>query len=330
MRAWQITKHGEPRDVLALVEIEAPVAGEGRIRVAVDATGLGLPDVFMCRGSYAFKPELPFTPGQEIVGRVIETCEGGPAVGARVVAVTAFFLGNGGYAEEALALASSSFDAPDSLSDGEAAGFLIPYHTAYVGLVLRGRLEAGETLVVTGAAGSSGAAAIQLGVALGVRVIALAGGADKAAHCRSLGADLVIDHTARDMIDGVMEATGGRGADAIFEVVGGEVFMSSTRCVASGGRILAVGFASGQWANASTARLVQSNASVLGVYVGGYSPEEMRTVHAELLARCAAGEIHARPAREWSFEDLPEALQTLADRRIVGKGILRGAGHGGR
>ncbi len=330
MRAWQITKHGEPRDVLALADVEAPAAGEGMIRVAVDATGLGLPDVFMCRGSYAFKPELPFTPGQEIVGRVIETCDGGPAVGARVAAVTAFFLGKGGYAEEALALASSSFDAPDSLSDGEAAGFLIPYHTAYVGLVLRGRLEAGETLVVTGAAGSSGAAAIQLGVALGVRVIALAGGEEKAAHCRSLGADLVIDHTARDMIDAVMEATGGRGADAIFEVVGGEVFMGSTRCVASGGRILAVGFASGQWANASTARLVQGNASVLGVYVGGYSPEEMRAVHAELLARQAAGDIHARPAREWPFEALPEALQTLADRRIVGKGILRGAGHGDR
>ena len=330
MRAWQITKHGEPRDALVLAEVEPPSAGDGLIRIAVDATGLGLPDVFMCRGSYAFKPELPFTPGQEVVGRVIETCAGGPAVGSRVAGVTAFFLGKGGYADEALALASSSFDAPDSLSDGEAAGFCIPYHTAWIGLVSRGRLEAGETLLVTGATGSSGAAAVQLGKVLGARVIALASGEEKAAYCRSLGADQVLDHAEVDVAEAVMEATGGRGADVIFEVVGGELFMSCTRCVASEGRILAVGYASGTWANASTARLVQTNASVLGVYVGAYAPDQMKAVHAELLTLHADRRIRSEPAQVWPFEELPEALTALAERRILGKGVLRVAEPGDR
>lgn len=325
MRAWQITKHGEPTDALSLVDVALPEVGEGLIRVAVDATGLGLPDVFMCRGSYAFKPELPFTPGQEIVGRVLESCPGGPEVGTRVMGVTAFFLGKGGFAEQALVLASSCFEAPERLSDGEAAGFCIPYHTAHVGLVSRGKLEAGETLLVTGAAGSSGAAAIQLGKALGARVIALAGGEEKAAFCLASGADLAIDHSAVDWIEAVQEATDGAGADVIYEVVGGEVFMGATRCIANQGRILAVGFASGAWANASTARLVQTNASVLGVYVGAYSPEQMGEIHRELLAHHEAGRIASEPARIWSFDELPAALQTLADREIIGKGVLLAA-----
>ena len=248
---------------------------------------------------------------------------GGPPVGTRVAAVTAFFLGKGGYADEALALAASSFEAPDALTDGEAAGFCIPYHTAWIGLVSRGRLQEGETLLVTGAAGSSGAAAVQLGKALGAQVIALAGGEEKAAYCRSLGADRVLDHSQVDVAEAVMEATGGRGADLIYEVVGGELFMSSTRCIANEGRILAVGYASGTWANASTARLVQTNASVLGVYVGAYAPEQMKGVHAGLLALHAQGRIRCEPAREWPFDELPEALTALAERRILGKGVLR-------
>lgn len=322
MRAWQITKHGEPRDVLALAEVPELVVGDGLVRLSVDASGLGLPDVFLCRGGYAFKPELPFTPGQEVVGRVLESCAGGPAVGTRVMGVTAFFLGKGGCAEQALALASSCFEAPDRLSDEAAAGFCIPYHTAHVGLVLRAGIGPGETLLVTGAAGSSGAAAVSLGKALGARVIALAGGEDKVAFCQSLGADLVLDHTGLDVAAAVEEATAGRGADVIYEVVGGEVFASATRCVGNEGRILAVGFASGAWADASTARLVAKNASVLGVYVGAYSPDQMREAHGTLMVQQANGDIRPVPVRTWPFEALPEALEALAERRILGKGVL--------
>ena len=323
MRAWQVTRHGEPTDVLALADVASPVAGEGLLRIRVDATGIGLPDVLMCRGNYAFSPELPFTPGQEVVGRVLDSCEGGPAVGTRVAAVTAFFLGKGGYAEEALALAASTYDAPERLGDLEAAGFCIPFHTAWIGLVTRARLQPGETLVVTGAAGSSGAAAIQLGTHLGARVIAVAGGEEKCGYCRELGAAEVIDHRAVDWVDAVNEATGSRGADAIYEVVGGETFMGASRCIASEGRILAVGFAGGAWANPSTARLVQTNASVLGVYVGAYDHGQMRDVHQELLAIQAEGAFEAGRTRAWEFAALPEALQSLADRGALGKSVLR-------
>ena len=326
MRAWQITELGEPEDVLGLVDLDPPAVGEGLLRIRVDATGLGLPDVFMCRGSYAFKPELPFTPGQEVVGHVVETCDGGPPVGTRVAAVTAFFLGNGGFAEEALALAASTYAAPAELSDLEAAGFCIPLHTAWIGLVSRGRIQAGETVLVTGAAGSSGAAAIQLAKHLGARVIASARGEEKGAYCRALGADEVIDHAKVDLAETVNALTGGRGAEAIYEVVGGETFMTATRCVASEGRILAVGFASGAWANASTARLVQANAGVLGVYVGAYDHGQMTEIHEELLGLHAQGAFQHAVTHEWPFEELPTALQALADRGAIGKSVLRVSG----
>ena len=329
MRAWQITELGEPADVLALEEVETPTTGEGLLRIRVDATGLGLPDVFMCRGSYAFKPELPFTPGQEIVGHVVESCPGGPPVGTRVAAVTAFFLGKGGFAEEALALAASTYEAPDTLSDVEAAGFCIPLHTAWIGLVSRGRVQAGETVLITGAAGSSGAAAIQLAKHLGARVIAAAGGAEKGAYCRALGADQVIDHREVELAEAVNDLTDGHGADAIYEVVGGETFVDATRCVASEGRILAVGFASGAWANASTARLVQANAGVLGVYVGAYDHAQMTEIHARLLRLHQEGAFQSSVFHEWPFEELPTALQALADRGALGKSVLRVRGSSG-
>lgn len=323
MRAWQVTENGEPKDVLQRVDRPVPEVQGGMIRVAVDAAGLGLPDVFMCRGNYAFKPAFPFTPGQEIVGRVIESAAGGPSEGARIMAVTAFFLGAGGFADEALVLADSAFDAPDFLADADAAGFCIPYHTAWIGLVNRAHLEAGETVLVTGAAGSSGTAAIQVAKARGARVIALASDEEKRGLCRTLGADEVLDSRDDEFPQQVLELTAGRGADVIFEVVAGETFMRCQRCVASEGRILAVGFASGAWANASTARLVQTNASVLGVYVGAYDRTQMEAVHAAVLDLKAAGRIAALPTTEWVFDDLPIALQQMADRGAVGKSVLR-------
>ena len=323
MRAWQVTRHGEPQDVLSCVECPPPPLREDTVRIAVDAAGLGLPDVFLCRGSYAFRPQFPFTPGQEVVGRVIESCEGGPPVGSRVMAVTAFFLGHGGFADEALALSSSTFDAPETLGDAEAAGFCIPYHTAWVGLVNRGRLQAGETLVVTGASGSSGAAAVQVGKALGARVVALAGDAGKRALCERLGADEVVDSGTDDLSGAIRAATAGRGADVVFDVVGGQTFMACTRSLANEGRLLAVGYASGAWANASTARMVQTNASVLGVYVGAYDRAQMEAVHAAVVAQKASGAIAPPPTREWGFEALPEALQQLADRAALGKTVVR-------
>ena len=178
MRAWQVVGAGEPRAALALGEVALGPPPPGMLRVRVEACGLGLPDVFMCRGSYALTPKTPFTPGQELAGVVLEAGQGARArVGARVMAVSAFFLGHGGFAEEAWALDDFCFPVPGDMPVDEAAAFLIPYHTAWVGLVRRGALRAGETLLVIGGAGGTGSAAIQLGRAIGARVIATARGA---------------------------------------------------------------------------------------------------------------------------------------------------------
>lgn len=323
MQAWQVSARGEPRDVLERAERSLPEPGPGQLRIRVEAAALGLPDVFLCRGSYAFDPPLPFVPGQEVAGIVSASAEDGPPVGTRVVAVTAFFLGHGGLAEEALALVASTHPMPQGLTAVEAAGFTIPFHTAWLGLVRRGRLAEGETLLVHGAAGGSGAAAVRLGKALGARVIAVVGDSEKAAFVRALGADDVVLHREVDVVEAVRERTAGRGADVVFDPVGGEVFQHSLRCLANEGRLLAVGFASGAWADARTEALVRSNASVVGVFVGAYAPEEMRACHEAVSELFAAGRLEVVPGPQVGFDEVPDALQAIADRRAIGKTVVR-------
>ncbi|MFP6640896.1 MAG: zinc-binding dehydrogenase, partial [Myxococcota bacterium] len=207
MKAWQTVKAGRPADALRLnPDAQPPQPSPGTVHLEVVAAGVGLPDAFMCQGTYELTPStLPFTQGQEVVGRVLGWGEGveGRQVGDRVMAVTSFFTGDGGYAEQCLALDDFCLPVPEEMTDAEGAGFLIPFHTAYIALVARGRLEAGETLVVLGAAGGTGQAAVQLGKARGARVIAVAGGAEKGAFCAELGADVVIDHRAQSIDEAV-------------------------------------------------------------------------------------------------------------------------------
>ncbi len=323
MRAWQILRHGEPADAIARVECAVPEPGPGEIRVKVEAAALGLPDVFMCRGSYAFRPELPFTPGQEVSGTVSAVGEGASvSVGARVMGVTAFFRGYGGLADEALALDASMYRLPEAMDAAEAAAFVIPYHTAYLGLLTRGRLLPGETLLVLGAAGGSGSAAVSLGHALGARVIAAAGGSNKTELCRGLGADLVIDHRSVDLADAVREATDGRGADVIFDPVGGSAFDQALDCIANEGRLLCIGYASGEWRDASTRLLVAKNASVVGVFVGAYRKPFLSDVHEALLEHSNAGRIRSLVSRQVAFDDVSDALSELAERRASGKIVV--------
>jgi NADPH2:quinone reductase len=320
MKAWKITRNGEPRDVVERVDCPRPEPAPNEVRIRVEAAALGLPDVFMCRGSYTFRPELPFTPGQEVCGVVTATGEQAQTpMGARVMAVTSFFRGYGGFAEEALALDAATYPAPDEIDAGEAACFAIPYHTAYLGLVTRGQLREGEWLLVLGAAGGTGAAAISLGLALGARVIAVAGGAAKVDFCRALGAQVVVDHQREDIAAAVKSATSGAGADVIYDPVGGAVFETATHCIASEGRLLAVGFASGEWRDASTARMVMKNASVVGVYVGAYGKPFTSQVHEELLTLWRKGKISSLLTRRVDFEEIAEALEALANRQASGK-----------
>jgi NADPH2:quinone reductase len=322
VRAWQVVGPGEPREALALSEVPAlgpPPAG--MLRVRVDACGIGLPDVFMCRGSYALTPKRPFTPGQELAGVVLEAGEGARArVGERVMAVSAFFVGHGGFAEEAWALDDFCFPVPDDMPVPEAAAFLIPYHTAWVGLVKRGALRAGETLLVLGGAGGTGSAAIQLGCAVGARVIATARGEERQAFCRSLGAELAIDPGA-ELAEAVREATGGHGADVVYDTVGGDAFEAATRAVAHEGRLLLIGFASGRWGRVDPAHMVTRNYSVVGVIPSGYDREVKRGAQQELLAHRARGMLRA-PLEEIRFEALPEGLERLAGRGVLGKLVL--------
>jgi NADPH2:quinone reductase len=319
MRAWQVIEHGEPNVVMELGEKVVPEPGPGEVRILVKAAALGLPDVFMCRGTYAFNPAIPFTPGQEVVGIVAAAGEGVDlALGSRVIATTSFIQGNGGFAEQALAPISATYRVPENMPDEDAAAFLIPFQTAHIALARRGRLLPGETLLVHGGAGGVGSAAIQVGTALGARVIATATGPERVKACLALGATVAIDVGAEEFPDVVNKATDGRGANVVFDPVGGEVFIRSFDCIANEGRLLAIGYSSGKWKNAATGAVVFKNCSVVGVLAALYDKEFLDRTHEELLTLYAEGRI--RPAtQKVSFEDIPIALADLADRKVIGR-----------
>lgn len=323
MRAWQVVEHGEPGRALALGQIEAPLPPPGMLRVRVASAGIGLPDVLMCRGTYPMTPPLPFVAGQECVGVVSAAGDGArSAVGARVMGVTGFYLGHGSFADEALLIDDFALAVPPGMSDAEAAGFVIPYHTAWVGLVQRGRLQKGETLLVLGGAGGAGSAAVMLGVALGARVLTTAGGADKVAFCETLGADAVIDYRADDIAERVLALTGGRGADAIYDPVGGAAFTAATRCIAHEGRILTVGFASGEWGKADLADVTFRNYSLVGVLPGQYDRAFREHAQTEMGRLYAQGRLRVPLAHSAGFAELPAQLAQLAAGRVAGKLVL--------
>jgi len=327
MKAWIVNGTGAPRDVLRCVERESPVAGAGSLRVRVLVAGLSLPEVLMCRGAYPFQPEIPFTPGHEVAGIVLDPGDvPGFAVGERVMGVTNFIAGRGGHAEEALLLASTASVVPASMPDEEAAAFTIGYQTAYVGLVLRAGLRAGETLLVHGAAGGTGFPAVQLGKALGARVIAVARGAEKAARCRADGADHVIDAATRpggDWLPAVADAAGAARVDVVFDPVGGDVLRRSLDVLAWGGRLVAIGFASGSWGEVPTWELVDRNASLVGALAMAPDDDAARTMSRTLGALYDRGLLAPRVTKVHAFADVPAALTELDERRAVGKHVVR-------
>ena len=290
----------------------------------VGAVGVGLPDVFMCRGVYPLGPsEGSFTPGQEVCGTVVEAGDGVALVpGQRVMAVTSFQTGDGGFAEQCLGLGTSAFTVPDSMDDEAAAGFLIPYHTAWIGLVRRGRLAIAETLLVLGAAGGTGAAACSLGAALGAKVIGVAGGPERCEVAATFGAHQTVDHRAGDIAAAVMELTDGRGVDVVYDPVGGDAYTSASRCVARDARIVLIGFASGEWAPVNVRHMVQRNYSVVGAIPARYSRQERMADHRELSALWDAGSICSVVTASYPFEALPEAMAALESRQVIGRVVL--------
>jgi NADPH2:quinone reductase len=323
MRAWQVTGAGEPVDVLHSVEVAVPEPGPGQIRVRVTAAGIGLPDVLMCRGTYPLTPPLPFTPGQEATGVITAVGEGVEReIGSRVMFVSAFYLGHGSFAEECLTVAATAFPVPAGLTDAEAAGFWIPHLTAWVGLVDRGHLATGESVAVLGAAGGSGIAAVQLGHALGARIIAVVSDDERAKFCLDLGADVVIKHGDGPLARALRAATDDRGVDVIYDPVGGEMAEDAAAALARNGRHLLVGFAAGRWPAIAAHDLVVANASLVGVFAGGQSPAELDEIHRALSALIADGSLKNAVTDLPTFDDLPTALQRLADRHVVGKLVM--------
>lgn len=323
MRAWQVTAVGSPGEVISQVEIEPPQPGPGEVQIRVACAGMGLPDVLMCKGEYAFSPALPFTPGQEVAGIVTATGEGASLeIGQRVMGVTSFYSGHGSYAQYCLAPEFSLYPVPGGMSDAQAAAFGIPYHTAWIGLKDRAELRLGEVLLVHGGAGGTGSAAIQLGKALGATVIATASSAEKLEYCTALGADHCINHRQQDFAAEVLALTEGRGVDVVYDPVGGETFERSVSCTASGGRLLAVGFACGRWGTGDTSELVMRNCSVLGVFVGAYGQEERLQMHEALSELYVRGEITAQLEADVTFSEVADYLGRLERREVQGKVVV--------
>jgi NADPH2:quinone reductase len=309
------------------IDRESPTPGPGTVRIRVLVAGVSLPEVLMCRGTYPYKPTLPFTPGHEAVGIVLDPGDLKDfEVGQRVMGVTNFPAGRGGHAQEALLLGSATSLVPESMSDEQAAVFTIGYQTAYVGLVLRAGLRSGETLLVHGAAGGTGSPAVQLGKALAARVIAVARGAEKAALCREDGADHVIDSVEcpdDDWLAAVQQAAGPARVNVVFDPVGGEVFRRSLDCLAYGGRLVAIGFASGAWGEVPTWELVSRNASVVGALALAPDEQTRRTMTRTLSELFERGLLAPRVTRVHLFEHVSAALAELDERRAVGKHVIR-------
>jgi NADPH2:quinone reductase len=322
-------------DGLELADIERPEPGPGEVRLRVRAAGLNFADTLIIRGQYQQRPEPPFVPGMEVAGQV-ETC--GPGVagftpGDRMMATLPF----GGFAEEAIVPASQLVRLPDAVDYVTAAGFAIAYGTAYGALVWIARLQAAETLVVHGAAGGVGLAAVECGRELGAMVIATARGPEHLEVAGAHGAHHVIDTGSEDVRERIKELTAGRGANVVFDPVGGGLFRASLRSIAWEGRILIIGFASGDIPQIPANLLLIKNVQAQGFHWGSYRERDPARVHAafeRLLGWYADGRIHPHVSDVLPLEEARAGLELLLGRRRAGKIVLaidqdaQGAGHG--
>jgi NADPH2:quinone reductase len=317
MRAWQIAALDHPATLLDLPE---PTPGPGQARLAIHACGLNFADLLMAKGQYQEKPSLPFIPGLELAGTVLDLGPGtaGPAPGTRV----AVYAGQGGLAEQGCFPVGSLLPIPDSMSFAEAAGFQIAYGTSHLALAHKARLQPGETLLVLGAAGGVGLTAVEVGKAMGARVIACARGADKLAIARAAGADDVIDSDTPDL-KSALKAMG--GADVVYDPVGGPAFDAALRATKPDGRILAIGFASGTVPQVPANILLVKNITVIGFWWGGYlafAPHLLRDSLATLLDWYAQGRLKPHISHHLSLDRLPDGLELLRSRAATGKVVI--------
>ena len=338
MKAVRVVRHGAPTEALEVQDIPVPDVGAGEVRIAVSAASLNFGDIARCRGTVAsVMGQVPFTLGMDVCG-VVDAAGDGAAewIGRRVVAMTNQSFG--GVAEAALSSLTSVFDAPPELDDMEAAAFTLPFHTGYLALHRRARLRAGEALLVVGGASAVGTAMIQLGVAAGASVIAIAGGSEKAKLCEELGAT-AIDHTTADIFDRVIAVTDGRGAEVVVDLIGGGQTETMWTCVAREGRYLPVGFNDDPESGLTgrpLRKVAMGNFSVLGVMLGynempiefrkfgvnTFPPEVGREVHDALLALVAADMIRPVIGRRISMQEVAGVLDDHEQRRTSGRTVV--------
>jgi NADPH2:quinone reductase len=322
MKAILCKAFGEP-DSLVLEDIDSPKVRGGEVKVRVRACGVNFPDLLMIQGKYQTKPDFPFSPGAEVAGDVLEIGAGVEhvKVGDRVIGIVNY----GGFAEEVLVPAAMTLRMPDNMSYEHGAVFSLVYGTSHVGLEHRAHLQAGEILLVLGAAGGVGLTAVEIGKLMGATVIAAASSSDKLELTRQYGADHTINYVKEDLRERVKSITGGKFADVIYDPVGGDIFDAAIRCIAWEGRYLVIGFASGRIPELPINRMLIKNSSLVGLFWGAYAinnPAVMQRSFQTLLNWYSEGKLKPHIDRSYSLADAPQALVALANREAKGKLVI--------
>lgn len=311
-------------DTLVVEELPDAVPGEGQVAIQVEAAGVNFPDVLIIQNKYQFKPELPFTPGGELAGTVSAV---GPGVehykvGDKVIA----FVGQGAFAQQIAVPVKAVMPMPPGMDFDTAAAITLTYGTSHHAVVDRAQLKAGETMLVLGAAGGVGLAAIEIGKALGARVIAAASSDEKLEICRQHGADALINYTTQDLREAIKAATDGKGPDVIYDPVGGVYAEPAFRSIAWRGRYLVIGFANGEIPKLPLNLPLLKGASIVGVFWGEFvrrEPKGNAAAMAELMRWLAEGKIRPHISGRYALSDTPKALNDMAARKVTGKVVIQ-------
>ncbi|MFW5920766.1 MAG: NADPH:quinone oxidoreductase family protein [Polyangiales bacterium] len=322
MYAMIVEQLGGP-SALERVERPSPEPGTGEVAIAVEAIGCNFADILITKGEYQHRPELPFSPGSEVAGRVARVGAGvdGLHEGQRILAL----LDHGGYASEVVAAAADVHPIPDAVSCEHAVALGVVYQTSWLALKHRAPLREGETLLVHAAAGGVGLAAVQIGAAMGARVIGTAGSPDKLQLAREHGATEALSYRDGGWVERVNELTDGRGADVIFDPVGGDAFERSTKCIAWEGRLHVIGFASGTIPSMRMNRVMLKNISLVGLHWGPYrrhDPALIQRAMQDLFAMHERGDVRPLVGATFPLEHAADALESLGGRKTTGKVIL--------
>lgn len=322
MRAIVCNVWGEPES-LTMEDVEPPALGPGGVRIAVKGCGVNFADILLVAGTYQTKPDFPFSPGLEVAGEVLECAPGvdGLKSGQRVIAT----VDHGGFAEQVVASAERIIPIPDAMDFTSAAAFPVAYGTSHLGLAYKAQLKAGETLLVLGAAGGVGLTAVEIGKKMGATVIACAGGPEKLKVAAEYGADHLIDYAAEDVRARAKELTEGRGVDVVYDPVGGDTFDAAMGAAARGGRLLIVGFASGQVPQIPANILLVKNITAIGYYWGAHwtlDPSLVRRSFDALFEWYGEGALRPHVSHTFDLADAAAALRTLVERKSTGKVVI--------